>query len=52
MFFCNFAHGLITKASMRQLLTILALAGAIGMQAQKTYKIDINEHSRNNDEVL
>ena len=37
---------------MRQLLTILALAGAISMQAQKTYKIDINEPSRNNDEVL
>ena len=38
---------------MRQLLTILTLAFAIGLQAQTTYKIDINEPSRNNmDEVL
>ncbi|MBP5508534.1 MAG: hypothetical protein J6Y23_11955 [Prevotella sp.] len=37
---------------MRLLLTILALASTIGMHAQKTYKIDINEPSRNNDEVL
>lgn len=33
---------------MRQLLTILTLAFAIGLQIQTTYKIDINEPSRNN----
>ena len=38
---------------MRQLLTILTLAFSIGLQAQTTYKVDINEYSRNNmDEVL